>query len=119
MAQKTFGKVIFAAIAGAVAGLLLAPKSGKETREDLKVKALDAKKKAAHKADLVKDVTKENAAEVKETMRRAAKEAAELGEEAKLRASRVAEDAKRTAAQVDKNVRAEFKADKTDKTPRE
>ena len=79
MAQKSFGKVIFAAIAGAVAGLLLAPKSGKETRDDLKRRAEEAKLKASEKADKAKDIATEGAEEVKGTLKRAAKEAAELG----------------------------------------
>lgn len=37
---------LFGAAAGFVAGILTAPKSGKETRADLKVKADEAKKKA-------------------------------------------------------------------------
>ena len=39
-------KLVLAAAGGFVAGVLLAPKSGKETREDLKAKAEEAKKKA-------------------------------------------------------------------------
>ncbi|RWZ79016.1 MAG: YtxH domain-containing protein, partial [Candidatus Chaera renei] len=38
------------AVAGVVAGLLAAPKSGKETRADIKQKALEMKKEAAEKA---------------------------------------------------------------------
>ena len=45
--KKTGGKfvigAIFGAIAGAIAALLTAPKSGKETREDLKDKANESK----------------------------------------------------------------------------
>lgn len=37
---------LFGAAIGMVAGILTAPKSGKETREDLKVKANEAKDKA-------------------------------------------------------------------------
>lgn len=37
---------LFGAAVGMVAGILTAPKSGKETRADLKVKADEAKKKA-------------------------------------------------------------------------
>ncbi len=44
---------IFGAAAGAIAALLTAPKSGKETRADLKKKADEVKKKAeATKKDL-------------------------------------------------------------------
>ena len=37
--------VLFAGVVGFVAGVLLAPKSGKETREDINVKANEAKQK--------------------------------------------------------------------------
>ena len=55
---KTFGKVVFAAITGAVAGLLLSPKSGKENREDIKKKSEDIKKKVQQKADEAKETGK-------------------------------------------------------------
>ena len=42
MAKRRFGLgIIIGAIAGVVAGLLTAPKSGKETRDDIKNKAMD------------------------------------------------------------------------------
>lgn len=41
--------------AGVIAGLLTAPKSGKETRADLKQKAAELKDKAADKAEHVID----------------------------------------------------------------
>ena len=44
MAKRRFGLgIIIGAIAGVVAGLLTAPKSGKETRDDIKNKAMDVK----------------------------------------------------------------------------
>ncbi|MGL6229073.1 MAG: YtxH domain-containing protein [Culicoidibacterales bacterium] len=62
------------AAAGAVAGLLLAPKSGKETREDLAEKAEELKtmtpeeikEKAIEKAHEFKDIAVEKAEELKE-----------------------------------------------------
>lgn len=45
---------VFGAIVGGVAALLTAPKSGKETRDDLKKKADEMKKKAEKKAAEVK-----------------------------------------------------------------
>lgn len=54
---KKFGLgIILGAVAGVVAGLLTAPKSGKETREDLKNKALEVKGAAERK---LKDAHKE------------------------------------------------------------
>ena len=46
--------VILAAAAGFIAGILLAPKSGKETRQQLKDKAQDAQGRANDKAEQVK-----------------------------------------------------------------
>ena len=45
---------LFGAAAGVVAGVLTAPKSGKETRADLKKKANELKNEAGEKAEEVK-----------------------------------------------------------------
>lgn len=50
---------LFGAAAGVVTGFLTAPKSGKETRADLKKKADDAKDTTTKKADEVKAKTGE------------------------------------------------------------
>ncbi len=42
---------IIGAAAGMVAGVLTAPKSGRETRDDIKQKALDVKEQAATRKD--------------------------------------------------------------------
>lgn len=62
---------IIGAAAGVVAGVLTAPKSGKETREDIKQKALEAKDKVASgkdefifKAEEVADDVRAKAVEV-------------------------------------------------------
>ena len=54
--------VIGAAAAGFAAGILTAPKSGKETRQDLKNKAGDMKEKAGDVAKDVEAKTKQFAA---------------------------------------------------------
>jgi len=61
---------LFGAVSGFVTGILLAPKSGKETRSDLKGAAASAK-----------DVVVDNAGQIKETAERKAKEAKAWGEE--------------------------------------
>ena len=50
--------VAVGAVIGALAGILLAPKSGKETREDLKKFAEDTKQKLTTKLESMKTVTK-------------------------------------------------------------
>jgi gas vesicle protein len=59
------GAVIGAA-AGIIAGLLTAPKSGKETRADIKEKAGELKNEAAKRADDAKERSGEVANELKE-----------------------------------------------------
>lgn len=56
-AKFPLGAVIGAA-AGIIAGVLTAPKSGKETRDDIKSKAEELKKKAAEAMDKAVDETK-------------------------------------------------------------
>ena len=46
------------AIAGLVAGVLTAPKSGKETREDLKVKAVELKEETERRIEAARDAKK-------------------------------------------------------------
>src|SRR5690606_19391059 len=91
--------------AGFAAGILLAPKSGKETREDIKAKALETKDRAEEKAADATEVLKEGAAKaeaeargmvgsVKKSAETMAAEANYLGHEAKERAGRVVEKTK-------------------------
>jgi len=67
MDKKTKGILEGAAIgviAGAIAGILLAPKSGKETREDIKKYALEMKDKIAGELAAGGKITKEKYDEV-------------------------------------------------------
>jgi len=61
------GLVVLAAAGGLVAGLLLAPKSGKEMRQDLKDKAWEYKGKAQDGMEEVKKGTKVVAQNVRQT----------------------------------------------------
>ncbi len=56
---------IFGALIGLAAGVLTAPKSGKETRADLKMKAEDMKNKATDVMDDVKDTATKTASDIK------------------------------------------------------
>ncbi|HCC67945.1 TPA: hypothetical protein DEP90_01895 [Patescibacteria group bacterium] len=65
--RSFFSGLVFGIVAGAVAGVLLAPKSGEETREDLKKFALELGEKATEqynnaKAEIQKRVIKLKAA---------------------------------------------------------
>lgn len=114
-------KLALAAVGGFAAGIMLAPKSGKETRADLKAKANEAKVKAKVQKEKLKNVADDSAATFKKgadsaskeavafgrsakaTADRIAAEAAELGGEARTRARRVAADAKATADTLKKD----------------
>jgi gas vesicle protein len=118
--SKVF-KLALAAVGGFAAGILLAPKSGKETRADLKAKADEAKAKANTQKQKLKNVGAEGSVTFKKgadsaskeavafgrsakaTAERIAAEAVELGGEARTRARRVAADAKTTAETIKKD----------------
>lgn len=62
MTSQDPAKILVAAAIGFAAGILLAPRSGKETREQIRLKAADARAKAQevakdvrHKAEVGKD----------------------------------------------------------------
>ena len=73
--SKTLAKVIIAGAAGFVAGILVAPKSGKETRADIVAKAEETKEFATEKAAQVAQAAKEGAASVKKGAKCAEREA--------------------------------------------
>ncbi len=91
------GKVVagafFGAIAGFVAGILTAPKSGKETREDIKNASLKAKDTAVEKAEDARDFVVEKAGEAKDA-------ATKTAQEVKAKASEVVEDATDKAVEL-------------------
>lgn len=103
--------VLVAAAAGVAAGVLMAPKSGKETREDLKRKANTANDQAHEKAARVKSAVKDGYNSVKKTANEVKDEAEvfathaktsvrELADDAKARGGRVSEKAKHTARDI-------------------
>lgn len=56
---------VIGAVAGVIAGVLTAPKSGKETRADIKHKAVELKDDAAKRADEAKSKSAQVVNEVK------------------------------------------------------
>ena len=89
------GALIGGAI-GAVVGILAAPKSGKETREDIKTKAEDIKKEALVKAD-------EIGQEVSKQAKRAQDKATELADEAKASVADIKDKTGRVAGEAAEN----------------
>lgn len=68
MAKKRFGiGLVVGAVAGLLTGLLAAPKSGKETREDLKRRADEVKHETEKRAEQVKERAADVADKAKET----------------------------------------------------
>jgi gas vesicle protein len=63
--ESFFKGLIIGAIGGAVAGILLAPKSGEETREDIKKLAVDLKDKATDLYDNARKEVEKKIAQVK------------------------------------------------------
>ena len=65
--------VVGAAAAGFVAGILMAPKSGKETREDIKAKTAVLKGKADKQVKQARAAVKDGVESAKATAKKAAK----------------------------------------------
>jgi gas vesicle protein len=120
-------KVIVAAAIGFAAGVLLAPKSGKETRQELKDKATDKKEQLDAKVEQVKGAVRDSVASLKHgasnagveaeelatsarsSAQKVSKEAAKLAHEAQVRGKRVAKEAQQTARLVKEDVKNNVK----------
>lgn len=113
-------KVAFAAMAGFIAGILMAPKSGKETREDIKKKAGEAKVYAEKKAKQAKSAAKDSykslkhgandiGEEVSRFSRHTQMSAKKLAGEAKVRGTHVIDEAERTGKRIKEDIKQNFK----------
>jgi len=67
--------------AGIAAGILFAPRAGKETREQLKKQAEEARAKAKQKLDEERDLLKHKAEDVKSKARKIANEGKHVAED--------------------------------------
>ena len=90
--------VILAAIGGFVAGVLLAPKSGKETRQDL----MDKKNEYQEKANDGIATIKRGASSIKDELVSSGEEVKDIAKDAGSRIKREADD---TTDTVKRNVR--------------
>lgn len=86
---------VFGAVAGFVSGILLAPKSGKETRKDIKDAAVKTKDTVVSEAEKAKDATVRKAQEVKGKAEVVAGDVADKAVELKGRAEQAVEGAKK------------------------
>jgi gas vesicle protein len=82
---------LIGAAAGFVSGILLAPKSGKETREEIKSDALKFKDAAVKEVNDTSDKVKAEASKLK-------KDVTDKAEELKGQFNKVADDTKKTVA---------------------
>jgi gas vesicle protein len=80
---------------GVVTGLLVAPKSGKETRDELKIKADKAKNEAAKKAKCIISETSEMAEDAKAKAMDIADKVKSEASDLKVRSERAVEAAKK------------------------
>ena len=103
--KKTTKTFVIGALAGAAAGVLLAPKSGKETRKELKIKV----------DELIEKAKKIDVEDVKNTI---VKKAKELEEEIKsLDKEKVLKIAKEKGKKIEKKAEELYKRAKAKGTP--
>lgn len=85
---------VIGAVAGFVSGVLLAPKSGKETREDVKKAGVKAKDDIAAEVDKVKTATTKKTQEVKAKTEELVEDVTEKAKEVKARTEQAVAGAK-------------------------
>lgn len=86
---------IFGAVAGLAAGILTAPKSGKETRAELKVKAEALKSEATKKVETAQSKANEVAGDVKDKATGVAQDVKVRTEDLKDRTERAVDGARK------------------------
>lgn len=85
----------FGAVAGFITGVLMAPKSGKETREDIKDVALKTKDTVVDEAEKAKDFAEEKASQVRAKAEEVIGDVTDKAVEYKGRAEQAVEGAKK------------------------
>lgn len=99
------GITLIAAAIGVVGGILFAPKSGKETRKDLRKRISKLEKKTKEGLDVAKEAADESIRELKALTGEIKIDAKELSSDAKVRARRTMTHAKTGAQNVESKVR--------------
>lgn len=113
--KKLLGFVA-AAAAGYVAGVLMAPKSGEETRRDLKEKKAELEQKAAVKSEQVKEVMHESGQTLRSGVDALGDEASRFGKKASVSTARIGKEATQLGSQAKRSLgRAAETATKTSK----
>lgn len=116
--MKKLLKIVAVTAAGFAAGILLAPKSGKQTRADIKHKAGELKDQAEAELKTAKRVAKKSAATIKAGAKEALEEVEELGDDVKKSAKSVVAKAKSTGKSVAKTATKTANAVKADAAPK-
>lgn len=91
---KVFLGTVIGAVAGFAAGVLSAPKSGKQTRQEIKNATTKSKEAVIAEAEHAKDVAAQKAQEVTTKGKEVVAEVADKAEELKDRVERAVEGAK-------------------------
>lgn len=102
---SAFGVTVCAAMIGFAAGILFAPKSGVETRKDVKRRAKQLEGHARRGLEVAKETANEGKKEFKAVAGEVAHDAKELSDEAKVRAKRTLEHSKTGAQNVENRAR--------------
>ena len=96
---------LFGAVAGFVTGILVAPKSGKETRQDIKEAAGKAKDTAVEKAGEAKEFAEEKTKEMTAKAKQVSKDVSDKAVELKDRTEQAVEGAKKGCAKKPKSAK--------------
>ncbi|NLA43058.1 YtxH domain-containing protein [Candidatus Saccharibacteria bacterium] len=96
--------IIAAAGAGYVAGVLMAPKSGKETRKELSIKADKIKQVALNKAEDAKAAYDESAEKIKRGASEIGEETAILSQKARKSAGNIGKEASKLGAEAKRHL---------------
>ena len=102
--MKKLLSILGAAAVGYVAGRLVAPKSGVETRQDLHKAAQKAKQVGAAKAKEAKVVYNESAGHIKQGFGEVAREAKDFAAKAKDSAGKIGVEARQLGAEAKQHV---------------